>query len=310
MNRFFTAIAVFAVAALSSFAVQTQANDVGAMEMRQQPQMTREMVGAREMVGNPQQMLMIAHHESMMTFGEQLRKVANQGQTVPREFARAAVAEMRRSTEEMEKYRAEARTVPGEARESADTKSMIDQHLVAVKTHLRDLENLTRSEQQIRSQDVVAHLDAMSEGCQGRDCGMIFAGLMPAGSQGQATGSEIRSEQQAIMNRHQVAINQQQALMNQMTQRMKTQDADLARDVQALKAADAEANPSKQLNLLTDIVTKMTEQRAQMTADMERMQMRFGAGQSGYGAGGYTGYGVEEKFDEDKEQVETPEVVE
>lgn len=310
MNRFFTAIAVFAVAALSSFAVQTQAQEVGAMEMRQQPQMTGEMVGAREVVGNPQQMLMMAHHESLMTFGDQLRKVANKGETVPREFAKAAVAEMRRSTEEMEKYRAEARTVPGEMGESVDTKNMIDQHLVAVKTHLRDLEDLTRSERQIRSQDVVAHLDAMSEGCQGRDCGMIFAGLMPAQTRGQEARTGMRGEQQAIMNRQQAIMNQQQALMNEMTQRMKSQDAELARDVQALKAADAEADPSKKLNLLTDIVTKMTEQRAQMTADMERVQRRFGGGERGYGAGGYTGYGSEEKFDEDKEEVEKPEVVE
>jgi DNA repair exonuclease SbcCD ATPase subunit len=253
------------------------------------------MVGSREVVGNPQQMLMMAYHENLMTFGDQLRKVANQSQTVPREFAKAAVSEMKRSTEEMERYRAEARTVPGEMREGADTRQMIDQHLVAVKTHLRDLEELTRSGQQIRSQDVVAHLDAMSAGCQGRDCGAIFAGLMPAWSQGQAAGSEVRTEQQAMtrqqeaMNQQQAAMNQQHAMMSQMTQRMKTQDAELARDVEALKAADAEANPSKKLNLLTDIVTKMTEQRAQMTADMERMQMRFGGGASGYGAGGDTG---------------------
>jgi hypothetical protein len=49
---------------------------------------------------------------------------------------------------------------------------MMDQHLVDVKAHLRELENLARADR-IPSQEVIKHLDAMIEGCEGMDCGMM-----------------------------------------------------------------------------------------------------------------------------------------
>jgi hypothetical protein len=169
MNRMLIAIAAL-MFFLPAFSTQVQAHETpGSMRqmMLQHPEMKKEMMA------NPQHMLMMAYHRNMMTFSHQLMKVARQGETVPREFARTAIAEMRRSTEEMERYRAEAmRNVPADVKEHGDMQKMMDQHLVDVKTHLRELENLARADR-IPSQDVIKQLDAMIEGCEGMDCGMM-----------------------------------------------------------------------------------------------------------------------------------------
>jgi hypothetical protein len=169
MNRMLVAIAALVIF-LPAFSTQLQAHETpGSMRqmMRQHPEMKKEMMA------NPQHMLMMAYHSNMMTFSHKLMKVARQGETVPREFARTAIAEMRRSTEEMERYRAEAmRNVPADVKEHGDMQKMMDQHMVAVKTHLRELEDLARADR-IPSQDVMKHLDAMIEECDGMDCGMM-----------------------------------------------------------------------------------------------------------------------------------------
>ena len=169
MNQMLVAIATLVIF-LPAFSTQLQAHETpGSMRqmMHQDPEMNKEMME------NPQHTLMMAYHSNMMTFRHQLMKVARQGETVPREFARTAIAEMRRSTEEMERYRAEAmRNVPANVREHGDMQKMMDQHLVDVKNHLRELENLARADR-IASQDVLKHLDAMIEGCEGIGCGMM-----------------------------------------------------------------------------------------------------------------------------------------
>lgn len=173
MNRVLVAIAALVIF-LPAFSTQLQAQETpGSMRqmMHQHPEMKKEMMA------NPQHMLMMAYHSNMMTFSHKLMKVARQGETVPREFARTAIAEMRRSTEEMERYRAEAmRNVPANVKEHGDMQKMMDQHLVDVKTHLRELENLARADR-IPSQDVLKHLDAMIEGCEGMECVMHGEGM-------------------------------------------------------------------------------------------------------------------------------------
>lgn len=169
MNRIIVAIAALVIF-LPAFSTQLQAHETPG-SMRQMMQQHPEM--KKEMMANPQHMLMMAYHSNMMTFSHKLMKVARQGETVPREFARTAIAEMRRSTEEMERYRAEAmRNVPADVKEHGDMQKMMDQHLVDVKTHLRELENLARADR-IPSQDVLKHLEAMIEGCEGMACGMM-----------------------------------------------------------------------------------------------------------------------------------------
>ena len=127
----------------------------------------------KEMMRNPQHLLMMAHHKNVLTFGHMLEKMARQGETVPRDFARAAIAEMRRSTEEMERYRAGAmRDMPAEMKDQGDMKKKMDQHLVNVKTHLRQLEDLA-SKDRIPSQEVLKHLEPIFEGCEGMGCGKM-----------------------------------------------------------------------------------------------------------------------------------------
>ncbi|HBG04498.1 MAG: hypothetical protein A2075_07120 [Geobacteraceae bacterium GWC2_58_44] len=259
MNRLFIAIAVLAVAAMS-FAARVQAHETGATG---HPEMKKEMMA------NPQYLLMMGYHSNLMMFGHKLMKVAKQGETVPREFARVAVAEMRRSTEEMEKYRAEAmRNVPADVRAHDEMQKTMDQHLVNVKSHLRELEDLTRGDR-IPSQEVIRHLEAMYEGCEGMDCGMMH-GKGVHGRKGMHGCNGCQCPE--MMPEH-------HTMMKEMLQKMKTEDAELNQKVQAMRDAD----PDRKFALLTDIVARMVRQRAEMTAQMERMQMEM----PHHGAGGY-----------------------
>lgn len=179
MKRILIAIAVLAVTVLSS-----QAADVGAPDMNRttpdvkasQPDMKGTMKHGmhrgmpKEMMRNPQHLLVMAYHKNVLTFGHMLEMAARQGETVPREVARTAIAEMRRSTEEMEKYRAAAmRDMPADMKDHGDMKKKMDQHLIEVKTHLRQLEDLAKNDR-IQSQEVLKHLQFLKE-CEGMGCG-------------------------------------------------------------------------------------------------------------------------------------------
>lgn len=275
MNRLLTAIAVLAVTVLlPSFPATVQAHETGTMSHK-------------EMMRNPQHMLMMAYHNNVMTFGHKLYKVAKQGETVPRDFARTAVAEMKRSIDEMERYRASAMAGAPAGAQQSDMHKKMDQHLVSVKTHLRELEDLAKTEP-VRSADVVKHLDEMWRECDEMVCGMMEGTWMHGrkGMHGCPGGcpcpDEMSSKESA----------QHHAAMQEMMQKMKRQDAELARQVQALKAADVDA--SKKLNLMSDLVATMVQQRADLTVDMERMQVGRSPHSFGYEAGGYTGQDDEE----------------
>jgi hypothetical protein len=169
MNRLIVAIAIFAVAGLQSFGMQAQADETPGMG--QMAHKNPEMM--KQMSGNPHHMLAMAYHDNLMTFSHQLMKMAKQGETVPREFARTAVAEMRRSVDEIEKHHAEAmRSMQGMKEQPGDMRKKMEQHMASVKGHLRDLEELTKKDR-IASQDVLKHLNAMMEECEGMECGTM-----------------------------------------------------------------------------------------------------------------------------------------
>jgi hypothetical protein len=161
MKRLAIAIAVLAVtAAVPSFGQSDQmapgSQDGAGMHRMMQPEMRGQMMR------NPQHLLMMAYHKNVMNFARVLDKAARQGETVPPDLARTAVAEMRRSVDEVEKLRA-GQKFP------ADMQKMMDQHLVAVKTHLRDLEELSKSAR-IPSQEVLKHTQVLLGGCDGAQC--------------------------------------------------------------------------------------------------------------------------------------------
>lgn len=193
MNRLIVAIAIFAAAGLPSLGMQAQATDkpgMGQMKPGMGQMMHKDPEVMKQMMANPHHMLAMAYHDNLMTFSHKLMQMAQQGETVPRDFARTAVAEMRRSADELDKHRAEAmRGMPAGLKDKhLDVHKRMDQHLVSVKGHIRDLEQLTKQER-IPSQDVMKHLKAMMEECEGMDCGMM-GGSMGMHGHGHGHGHE------------------------------------------------------------------------------------------------------------------------
>ena len=169
MNRLIIAIAIFALAGLPSLGMQAQADE--SPGMGQMAHKNPEMM--KQMTSNPHHMLAMAYHDNLMNFSHQLMKMAKQGETVPREFARTAVAEMRRSVDAIEKHHAEAmHSMHGMKEPPGDMHKKMEQHMASVKGHIRDLEELTKKDR-IASQDVLKHLNAMIEECEGMECGAM-----------------------------------------------------------------------------------------------------------------------------------------
>lgn len=202
----------------------------------------------RQMMRSPQQMLMMAYHRNVANFGRLLYAAAQDGATVPPQLARVAASEMRRSVDEMEKYRA---SVAGEV--PPERQHMMDEHLVQVKTHLRDLEQLVRQDR-IDSDQVRRHVEPMLAGCGAPGCnpgrGAGRGGYRGPGGHGM--------------------------MMDSMLQKVKGQDKELAALVRNMEQAPRD----KKLDLVSEIVARMVRQRAEMTDEMERnhrqMMHRFG----------------------------------
>ena len=186
MKQILIAIAFLAVTVLPSYADDTKAQDMKEAKMQMMKHHPEMM---KEMMRNPHHLLMMAYHNNVMTFGHKLKMVAKQGETVPRDFARTAVAEMKRSVEEMERHRAEAmRNMPADVKGHADMKKMMDQHLVTVKTHLRELETLAGKDR-VPSAEVIKHLEFMQQ-CEGMECEMMHG----KGMQGAMPGKGMKGD--------------------------------------------------------------------------------------------------------------------
>lgn len=197
----------------------------------------------RQLMRTPQHLLMMAYHKNVMNFGRFLYGAADQGATVPPLLARVAVSEIRRSVEEMEKYRV---TALGGGELSPERQRMMDQHLVQVKTHLRELEGLVKQDQ-IDSAEVKKHLEPLLAGCRGAGCAPASReGRGARGDGGHGHGHEM--------------------MMERMLDKVESQDQELAALVRELE----QAPPEKKLELVVETVVRMVRQRAEMTAEMER----------------------------------------
>ncbi|QWV97904.1 hypothetical protein KP005_00985 [Geomonas nitrogeniifigens] len=245
-----TVLTVLAVlAALPAFAAGPAGSPGGMPQMADavpgSPGYVMKRAMGRQMMRSPEHLLMMAYHRNVANFGRLLYGAAEEGATVPPQLARVAVSEMRRSVEEMEKYRA---SVAGEV--PPELQRMMDEHLVQVKSHLRALEELVRQDR-IDSDQVKRHVEPMLAGCGAPGCAprMGAGGGWPGGFPGRGM------------------------MMERMLQKVKGQDAELAALVREMEQAPRE----KKLDLLAEAVAKMVRQRAEMTEEMERrhrMMMR------------------------------------
>lgn len=281
MKRVMLALAIVALSALPALAADGAPTGMAPGGGFAGPRASGMMGMKRQMMRNPQHLLMMAYHKNVITFGKVLEKAAQQGDTVPPDLARTAIAEMRRSTEEIEKHRAGALAGMPPEMKSPEMQKMMDEHLVNVKTHLRELENLAKSDR-IPSQEVLKHVQAIFHGCQGacelipgRGMGMQRhwgtqgrKGMHCCGCQcgqcGPQYGAGAQQGAQGPM------MQQHLQMMQEMTQKLKAQDQELMKRVEKMKRAPKD----KKVDQLADIVSSMVQQRAAMTAQMEKMQKR------------------------------------
>jgi hypothetical protein len=267
MRRVLIAIAIVTVTALPSFAgAQPPAP---AKTMQQHPQMRQELMR------NPEHLLMVGYRKNLMTFGHILENVARQGDTVPADLARTAVAEMRHSVDQIEKFRPVAqRAMPAEMQQPGMQK-MMDQHLVDVKTHLRQLDDLSRSDR-IPSQDVLKHLQPIFEGCQKMGCGAMHnkgrCQEMQGGQGKGGCGCEDRPHMKggSMDCGHSMGMQKPggHPAMQEMVQKMKQQDAEMASQVKRMQHAPKD----KKVDVMAGIVAQLVQQRADFTSHIEKMQ--------------------------------------
>ena len=263
MKRITAGIAFFILGAVPAFAVDppaqgTKSPSAQAGTLPGDAQ-ARPM---RQMMHSPQHLLMMAYHRNVASFGQALYLAAEEGSTVPAQVARAAVAEMRRSTEEMEKQRA---LMLRDAPVSPDRQKMLDDHLVQVKTQLRQLEELVKQDR-IDAAEIRKHLQAVFEECEGAGCEMM-PGAMHGSMQG---GRYPAAHGYGAMGgcRCQSPHRKRGMMMQRMMQKVKSQDAELAALVQEMRGAPRD----RKVDLLEEAVAAMVQQRAELTAEMERMQ--------------------------------------
>ena len=270
MKTMLMAIVVFAVASVPSFAADLQAPGTGSMK---QP-MGQDRDAKMEMMRAPQFQLMMAYHRNLITFARALDNMAHNGETVPPEYARAAVWEMRHSVEQLEKYRTDIVPAMTAGKDFADMKKKMDQHLVKVKTQVRDLEDLVK-QNPVRSPEVIKRLHEILEGCEEMDCGMGHG-------QGKHCGGMREKESNCgRMHEHGCGCHEMtpehREMMEDAMRKVKVQDAELAALVDSMNRAPQD----NKLNLLADIVTRIVQQRAAMTAHMEKMMQRHMRHQDG-----------------------------
>ena len=126
---------------------------------------------AMEMAKGPHHVLAMAYHHNLSTFAKALHEQAAGAGSVDVDFANAAVAEMRRSFDQMKKHhQAHMKTMSAEM--NAAMGSMMQQmetHRTELDTQLTELEKETRSakpdEKQVATlaASVHAHCDAMAK---------------------------------------------------------------------------------------------------------------------------------------------------
>lgn len=226
----------------------------------------------KQMMHNPQHLLMMAYHRNVANFGHALYLAAEVEDTVPAPVARTAVAEMRRAMEEMEKQRVLGMR---DTQVHPERRKILDDHLVQVKMQLRQLEDLAKKDR-VDAAEIRKHLQAIFEECEGAGCdtmpGAMHGGHPHRGAPGRGAMPGCRCES---------PLPQHGVMMQRMMQKVKRQDAELAGLVQEMKGASRD----NKVDLLVEAVSAMVQQRSDMTAEMERMQRKMMRYQPGMGPG-------------------------
>lgn len=123
-----------------------------------------------QMMREPHHALAMAYHESMAVFAKALRQHAEQNNAVNGDFARDALAEVRRDFDQMERHQQEhMKTMTAEMRSQMDAMmKQMEAHHAKIRENLEALEKETAVETPNRARvaeltaEMLKHLDAMS----------------------------------------------------------------------------------------------------------------------------------------------------
>jgi hypothetical protein len=230
------------------------------------------------MSGNPQHLLAMAYHKNLVRFGRMLQRVARGHETVPRDFAQAAVTEMRRSADQMEIYHEQAaRALPKDVKgHHAEMQKQMATHLEQVRTQLVQLDALTKADR-IDSGEILKRLDLLFQGCQAMGHRDACAEGMPGkGCAGERHGCGCDQD----CGRHPGmgqgggcgACRELRQQRQQLMQQMKQQDAQISQLTARMNAATGDQKQA----LMAEIITRMVQQHEAMSAHLEKLQHHMG----------------------------------
>lgn len=162
-------VVALAMAAPVFAAEQGQADHKKAMEkihqlMKKDPELKKQVMG------NPHHILAMGYVKSLKAFAHALKKQAKQAETMPADFLKTAVAEMKRDIDEAEKHHNELlQSLSEETKKKlGDMPKMMAQHVENARTHLGHLEQLAAGEK-VESKEVLKHLKLMMPDCDHMD---------------------------------------------------------------------------------------------------------------------------------------------
>jgi hypothetical protein len=310
MKRFALALLALAVTALPGFAADDSAPHHGAPGMHapgMKPMMPPDPEMKRHMMRNPQHLMAMAYHKNLVNFAMILKKVAQQGDTVPRDFARATVTEMRRSADQMEiSHDAGVKSLPAELQaKHAEMAKKMEAHHAQMRSQLDELDKLVKGDR-VDSRAVLQHLQLLLKECQGmcREAGACREAMPGPGmhggmhggcgdgqgkcaGQGGCMGKGMdcgcgHHQEMGGCGHHQKmgcgcghatrgeSMPGGPGMMQerqQMMARMKAQDAEIDKLVVRMNSAGGD----QQQGIMADILTRMVKQRAEMAAYLEKM---------------------------------------
>jgi len=162
-------VAIFALVFTSALGAVAQHEQHG--------QMKSGSMDMSKMMQEPHHVLAMAYHQNLATFAKALHEQATRASSVNVEFARAAVAEMRRSFDQMKQHHHEHMQTM-----SAEMHTQMSGMMQQMETHQTELNTqLTALEQEVQpttpdakkvstlATSVHTHLDAMSKMHQGSE---------------------------------------------------------------------------------------------------------------------------------------------
>ena len=133
------------------------------------PQHQKAMQGMSEMMGGPHHLLAMAYRENLATFARVLQTQSTHSDTVNLDLARPAVAEMRRSFDQMRQHHhAHMMTMMHDHTDSTMSSEMqhMEAHLTAIGEHLTLLEAVV-NESAPDPKDVSDHTTQILKECDG-----------------------------------------------------------------------------------------------------------------------------------------------